>query len=287
MSHATTRQTNLIQAPMNQAATRTLTLCADDFGQSTEINHGILALLSLNRLAAVSVMSQGPAWAVGAPALKVHHQTADLGLHLNLTHRFDRDTYVRPLAAWLISAPLAWVDRPAVRDSFRQQIDLFVKHLGRLPDYLDGHQHVHAFAVIREILVEVIDEYWQAKSKPWVRAPDQLIDDGRVPVKAWVLRTATRGFAAHLENAGLRYPAGFAGLYALTPGANFPERMAGWLRQLPDGTLMMVHPGEQSSDISDSIRDARYVELQYLQSPQFADRLHSSSVQLARLSIAN
>jgi hypothetical protein len=78
-------------------------------------------------------------------------------------------------------------------------------------------------------------------------------------------------------------------LYALTPAANFPERMAGWLRQLPTGTLIMVHPGEQSSDssdISDPIRDARYAELQHLQSLQFADSLQSEGVRLARLSSA-
>ena len=274
------------QATSSQATARTLTLCADDFGQSNDINQGILALLSLNRLAAVSVMSQGPAWAMGAPALKEHQQTADIGLHLNLTHRFDSDTYVRPLAAWLVTAPLGWVDRQAIRDTFCQQIDLFVKHLGRLPDYLDGHQHVHAFAVIRDILVEVIAEYWQGQDEPWVRAPDQLIDNGRVPFKAWVLRTATGGFTAHLNKVGLRYPAGFAGLYALTPEANFPEQMAGWLRQLPTGTLIMVHPGEQSSDVSDPIRDARYAELQHLQSLQFADRLQTAGVRLARLSSA-
>jgi predicted glycoside hydrolase/deacetylase ChbG (UPF0249 family) len=275
------------QAPNSHTTTRTLSLCADDFGQSTEINQGILSLLSLKRLAAVSVMSEGPAWAVGAQALKAHDQTADIGLHLNLTHRFDRHTDMRPLAAWLISASLGWVDRQGVRDAFRQQIDLFVKHLGRLPDYLDGHQHVHAFAVIREILVEVIAEYWQTQAKPWVRAPDQLLDDGRVPLKAWVLRTATSGFAAHLGNAGLRYPPGFAGLYALTLSANFPQLMQVWLQQLPSGTLMMVHPGEQSSDVSDPIRDARYAELQYLQSLQFGDRLHSANVHLARPLIAN
>ena len=279
-------QALISQASMSQAIPRTLTLCADDFGQSTDINQGILALLSLNRLTAVSVMSQGSAWVAGAPALKEHQQTADIGLHLNLTHRFDSDTYVRSLAAWLVSAPLGWVDRQAVRDTFRQQIDLFVKQMGRLPDYLDGHQHVHAFSVIREILVEVIAEYWQAQAKPWVRAPDQLTDNGRVPLKAWVLRTATSGFAAHLNNAGLRYPAGFAGLYALTPEANFPERMASWLRQLPAGTLIMVHPGEQSSDGGDPIRHARYAELQYLQSLQCADALQSASVRLARLSPA-
>lgn len=271
---------------MSQASLRTLTLCADDFGQSAEINEGILALLSLDRLGAVSVMSQGPAWATGASALKGHQQTADIGLHLNLTHRFDSDTYVRSLAAWLVSAPLGWVDRQAVRDTFRQQIDLFVKQLGRLPDYLDGHQHVHAFAVIREILVEVIAEYWQAQAKPWVRAPDQLLENGRVPLKAWVLRTATSGFAAHLDKAGLHYPAGFAGLYALTPEANFPEQMAGWLRRLSAGTLIMVHPGKQSSDVKDPIRDARYAELQHLQSLQFADALQSAGIRLARLSSA-
>ena len=274
------------QATISQATARTLTLCADDFGQSTAINQGILALLSLNRLAAVSVMSQGPAWVMGAPALKEHQQTADIGLHLNLTHRFDSNTYVRPLAAWLVTAPLGWVDRQAIRDAFRQQIDLFVKHLGRLPDYLDGHQHVHAFAVIRDVLVEVIAEYWQAQDKPWVRAPDQLIDNGRVPFKAWVLRTATGGFTAHLNKVSLLYPAGFAGLYALTPEANFPEQMADWLQELPTGTLIMVHPGEQSSDVSDPIRDARFAELQHLQSLQFADRLQTAGVRLARLSSA-
>jgi hypothetical protein len=62
--------------------------------------------------------------------------------------------------------------------------------------------------------------------------------------------------------------------------------MAGWLRQLPTGTLIMVHPGEQSSDISDPIRDARYAELQHLQSLQFADSLQSEGVRLARLSSA-
>lgn len=274
------------EASVSQAITRSLTLCADDFGQSGDINQGILALLKLNRLAAVSVMSQGPAWAEGAPALKEHQHTTDIGLHLNLTHRFDSHTYVRSLSAWLVSASLAWIDRQAVRESFRRQIDLFVKHSGRLPDYLDGHQHVHAFAVIREILVEVIAEYWQTQAKPWVRAPDRLLDNGKVPFKAWVLRTATRGFAAYLTNAGLRYPAGFAGLYALTPSANFPAQMAGWLQQLPTGTLIMVHPGVQSRDARDPIRDARYAELQHLQSTQFAERVQSAGVQLVRLSSA-
>ena len=115
---------------MSQTKPRALTLCADDFGQSHAINQGILTLLALNRLGAVSVMAQGPAWPTGAPALREHRQAVDIGLHLNLTHRFAADDYVRPLAAWLLTAPLGWVDRNAVRDAFRRQLDLFVKQFG-------------------------------------------------------------------------------------------------------------------------------------------------------------
>ena len=268
---------------MSQTTPRALTLCADDFGQSHTINQGILTLLALKRLGAVSVMAQGPAWPSSAPALNEHRQTADIGLHLNLTHRFAVGDYARPLTVWLLSAPLGWVDRNAVRDAYRRQLDLFVKYLGCLPDYLDGHQHVHAFPSIRAVLAEVVAEYWQHAPRPWVRAPDQLNDDGNVPFKAWVLRSASRGFTDFLKGAGLRHNAGFAGLYALTPQANFAALMQGWLRHLPSHTLIMVHPGEASEDANDPIHAARIAELDYLRSEHFGQQLQATEVRLSRL----
>lgn len=268
---------------MNRVNNRLLTLCADDFGQSAAINQGILQLLQLDRLHAVSVMSQGPAWAVGAPALNEFREGVDIGLHLNLTHRFGNDIHARPLSVWLLRAFSGGIDQRAVRDTFRRQIDLFVQQLGRLPDYLDGHQHVHAFPGVREVLPELISEYWQATNPPWVRAPDRLIDDGRVPFKAWVLRRATRGFVERLEHTGLRYNTGFAGLYALTPSADFVQLMQEWLHSLPTNTLMMVHPGEQSDDTHDPIRTARYIELEYLRGAAFGEQLRAAGVTLARL----
>jgi predicted glycoside hydrolase/deacetylase ChbG (UPF0249 family) len=232
-------------------------------------------------------MAQGPAWPSGAPALQEYRQTADIGLHLNLTHRFAVDDYVRPLAAWLLTAPLGWVDSNAVRDAFRRQLDLFVKQFGCLPDYLDGHQHVHAFPSVRAVLAEVIIEYWQGAQRPWVRAPDQLIDDGYMPFKAWVLRSATRGFSNALATAGLQHNAGFAGLYALTPQSNFPALMQRWLKDLPSQTLIMVHPGEASDDADDPISATRSVELAYLSSSDFAQQLLINEVRLSRLSFTD
>lgn len=249
---------------------RLFTLCADDFGQSRPINDAILELVRCYRLGAVSVMSQGPAWEEGARALKECQQMADVGLHLNLTHRFKGSPCVRPLLWWLCAAPLGLIRREPVRAAFQAQIDEFVKHFGRLPDYLDGHQHVHAFPIIREVLTELIADNWQGQPLPWVRAPDCLLDAGRVPLKAWVLRRATRGFAEDLERIGLRHTRRFGGLYALAAQGNFAKLMRGWLNELPSGTLLMVHPGKQSFDLSDSIRAARLEEYAYLNGREFA-----------------
>ena len=39
-----------------------------------------------------------------------------------------------------------------IADEFRRQIDAFAAAMGREPDFLDGHQHVHAFPGVRHAL---------------------------------------------------------------------------------------------------------------------------------------
>jgi predicted glycoside hydrolase/deacetylase ChbG (UPF0249 family) len=261
---------------------RLFTLCADDFGQSVPINEAIIDLVRVHRLGAISVMSQGPAWPQGARALKEYQHVADIGLHLNLTHHFAKSPSIRPLLWWLLAAPRGWVNREAIRAAFQSQIDAFEQHFGRLPDYLDGHQHVHAFPVIRDALTDVIAANWQGQPQPWVRAPDCLVDAGRVPLKAWILKNATCGFADHLQQAGLRYTKRFGGLYALTPMANFPELMRRWLHELPSGTLLMVHPGKPTMIPGDSIATARAVEYDYLHNRGLSDDALSADASFVR-----
>ncbi len=263
---------------------RLFTLCADDFGQSASINEAIVELVRCQRLGAVSVMSQGPAWPDGALALKECQQAADIGLHLNLTHPFPGSLSVRPLAWWLVAAPLGWVERSAVRAAFQSQVDAFVKHFGRLPDYLDGHQHVHALPVVREVLTELVADNWRDQPQPWVRAPDCLLDSGRVPLKAWVLRRATRGFAKHLQRAGLRHTRRFGGLYALDADVDFAGLMGSWLHELPSGTLLMVHPGKESHDPDDPIGAARVAEYNYLNGSELAQHAASAGASFVRFS---
>ena len=268
-------------------ALRRLSLCADDFGQSAAIDAGILSLLGRGRLQATSVLSEGPDWADDAARLQEllaqSEYPAEVGLHLNLTHPFASATLARPLSRWLLASQLRLVSQAAVRDSFLRQVDAFVRHFGRLPDYLDGHQHVHAFPVVRDAVMDIIDRCWQGQgARPWLRVPERLTG-GDAAFKAFVLRTSTRGFGALAESRGLRTTPAFGGMYSLLPDDGFEGRMKRWLREAPDRTLIMCHPGltdRSVPDASDPIAPARAVEYAYLASDAFAADCARSGVTL-------
>jgi len=262
---------------------RRLTLCADDFAQSPAISQGILTLLQHGRLSATSVMTQSPHWPALAAPLRKLQQQADIGLHFNLTHDFaSGPQLIKPLSHWLLLSQLRQLSKPQLRDSLLQQIDLFSQQLGRLPDFIDGHQHVHALPVVRDVLFDAIALRWSDGSKPYLRAPDRLGHPGDSRLKAVVLAQACRGFAAAAEQNGLICNRWFAGLYALQPEAGFAGLMQQWLHACPDGGLMMCHPGLPADDDCDPIAAARAVEYCHLGSQEFADACQQAGVVLAR-----
>ena len=267
---------------------RQLILCADDFGQSEQISLGICNLIAAGRLTATSVMSEGPYWPSGAHKLAALQHLCDIGLHLNLTHVFETDSIEvrkikRPLLYWMLFSELRLLSRGKLAQIFCNQIDDFKKHLGRLPDFIDGHQHIHAFPIIREALTDAIDQRWSAtEKKPWLRAPDQLINGGDAPIKAQIIRFLCAGFTGHAKRHGLRVTYRFGGLYSLQQQADFPAQMQYWLRYAPDGSLLMCHPGAPAVDHQDPINSVRSAEYDYLASSRFAQDCHDAGVQLAR-----
>lgn len=262
---------------------RRLTLCADDYAQSPAISQGIVALLQTGRLSATSVMTQSPHWPALAAPLRELAQQADIGLHFNLTHDFaNGPQLIKPLSHWLLLSQLRCLSRTALRDSLLRQIDQFSQQLGRLPDFIDGHQHVHALPVVRDALFDAIALRWTANSKPYLRAPERLGHPGDSRLKALVLQQACRGFASAAEQKGLHCNQWFAGLYALQPEAGFAGLMRQWLNSCPDGGLMMCHPGLPASDASDPIAAARAVEYQHLSSQAFADDCQQAGMTLGR-----
>lgn len=257
-----------------------LTLCADDFALSLASSWRILELIEHGRLSATSVMPQSVHWAALAPALAAQQASIDVGLHFNLTHPFDEHS--RPLAYWLALSQARMLRKKWLKERLNAQLDLFDKHFQRLPDFIDGHQHVHAFPIVREALFEVIESYWGNAAKPYLRAPDHLAHSGDTVFKAAVLQRSCAGFGTAANAQQLQTPEWFAGLYSLSAKADFAGLMAQWMQAMPAQALVMCHPG--CDEPGDPIGSAREHEYDYLRSSQFLESCERHQLCLARFS---
>ncbi|UTH74895.1 ChbG/HpnK family deacetylase [Chromobacterium sp. IIBBL 290-4] len=260
--------------------TKRLTLCADDFAQSGSISAGILDLIDAGRLSATSVLSQSPHWPELAADLRARAERVDAGLHFNLTHDFGQAA--KPLSHWLMKSQLRQLSQPALRDEALAQIDRFAEHFGRLPDFVDGHQHVHALPVIRDALFDAIQRRWNADALPYLRAPDKLGHPGDNRLKALILRSVCINFDEQARERGFATSSWFGGMYSLTPQADFAGLMQSWLERCQDGALIMCHPGRATQDASDPIAACRGKEWDYLAGDAFAEHCRQRKVSIAR-----
>ncbi len=129
-----------------------ITLCADDYSQSPAISNAILHLVEMGRLDAVSCLTLSPTWRNDARSLIAAENGQHIGLHFNLTFPFDQPE--RKVSKIMAACMLRTIDRTYLRKTFDTQWQSFVRFVGRPPDFVDGHQHVHVLPVVRDIIVE-------------------------------------------------------------------------------------------------------------------------------------
>ena len=253
---------------------KSVVLCADDFGLSADINAGILQLLEQQRLSAVSCMTGLPDWHASARALAPYQSRAVIGLHFNLTE----SARAMPLGKLMLLALTGRINRNWVKTELNLQLDDFESTFGAPPDFIDGHQHVHMFAGIREVLAEVMVQRYSVH-RPWVRQVNPALQGHDARFKALVLRLLGRGFLAQMQHQAIPLTQSFAGLYSLDCDADFPGLLHGWIEQLPDGGLIMCHPGATAGR-ADAMAQTRQNELDYLASDRFIHYLQDQSVNL-------
>ena len=148
----------------NRRQSRPIIVCADDFGIAPGVSDAICGLIAAGRLSATSCMTALPHWTVGAASLQsvVAEFPADVGLHLTLTDHppltrasgLGEHGRLPPLARLLPRALMRGLNREAVLDELRAQLDAFEDAWGAPPDYIDGHQHVHILPIVREAVID-------------------------------------------------------------------------------------------------------------------------------------
>jgi hypothetical protein len=280
---------------MNDAATpRHIWLCADDYGISPGVNRGIRELIERGRLNATSVMMVGPA--IGrdeVAALKTAAAKSPrcaIGLHATLTAPFRPLTmHFKPVDGGLFlpfpkllrAGLMRRLDGEIIHAELMVQLAAFSEAFGRPPDFVDGHQHAQLFPQVREAILAATK---QAAPDAWVRQGGRrapLMQRLGAP-KALVLDILSAQFRKLATRAGIAFNPAFAGAYDFSKAPDFGTLMAGFLKDLPEGGLVMCHPGfvDETLVSLDPLTGQREKEYAFLSGEHFPPLLAMNKVTL-------
>jgi predicted glycoside hydrolase/deacetylase ChbG (UPF0249 family) len=255
---------------------RTVVLCADDYGIAPGVSRGIRELLAAGRLSATSCMVDFPEFRDDGPALAEFAGRADIGLHVALT--IDRG-----LARVMAEAYLRRYSTRAIAAEVDRQLDVFVRVMGRAPDHIDGHQHVHVLPVVRDAVcdaAERVGAYVRNLHVPLTRTL------GRPSTFASAcLSVMSRRIAREAHERGIATNRGFTGTRRFGAATPYRELMSKMIAGARAGELWVCHPGWSDATLArrDAVTAPREAELRYLASGEFVDDLAAAGITLGLL----
>jgi chitin disaccharide deacetylase len=279
---------------MNGRAPRRIWLCADDFGISNSVNTAIRDLIVRGRLNATSVLVAAPSFNRGeARALDVLNSVkprVSIGLHLALTAPFRplskdfaplREGTFLPLVATASHAVMHRFARDALMREISGQMQAFAAAFGRAPDFVDGHQHVHLLPQIGDALLYVVKE---TAPHAWVRQCGRALPFAArlADRKSLLLDAFSYRFRRAAAALGVRTNPAFAGAYEFDDGADFAALFPRFLDALPDGGVVMCHPGFVDAELRrlDPLTTLREKEYAFLAGDAFPALLAAQSMAL-------
>jgi hypothetical protein len=187
-----------------------------------------------------------------------------------------------PLNAMVRMATARRLQPEPLANEIAAQLKKFIDVFGRPPDFLDGHQHIQLFPQVRDAFLKVVAERAPAA---WVRQCGRPRRGRRLrDHKALVLDILSLGFRRRARKLGIAVNPAFAGSYAFTSRANYARLFPRFLSGLPDGGLIMCHPGVVDTELKglDSLTTLREQEFAYFGSDAFLKVLAEHNVALAR-----
>ena len=274
---------------------RRIWLCADDYGIAPGVDAAIRDLIERGRLNATSVMVVAPGFARRSAAMLAALNSAGtraaIGLHVTLTGPLRPrtpdygpavDGAFLPLGATLRLAMQQRLDMSALTREIEAQFVAFSAAFGRPPDYVDGHQHVHLFPQVRHA---VLDATRRLGPKAWVRQCGSSLPLHRrlTDPKGLLIDWLSREFRARADRFGIFTNPAFAGTYTYRANADFEQIFPTFLNGMPEGGLIMCHPGFVDAELiaRDSLTDRREAEYAFLAGEDFPTALAHAGATLA------
>ncbi|MCC6171797.1 MAG: ChbG/HpnK family deacetylase [Gammaproteobacteria bacterium] len=264
--------------------------CVDDFGLSPAVNRSVLSLAREHRISATSCLVNLPDCTPQAMS-ELPSLDLDLGLHLNFTEGAPLSRRLRnawpkfpSLGRLLVASHLGRLPVTGVQDECRAQLERFVQLVGRAPDFVDGHQHVHHLPVIRDAWLVALGS---RGPRLYVRDTASLRGPGWAIKRLLIRGTGARALQRQLRQQNLLAGGPLFGTYDLRP-RNYRTAMRRWLASLADDGLrrglLFCHPADIDAAASggDPIAAARQAEWAYFSSSAWPEDLAEFGIGLAR-----
>lgn len=275
-------------------------LCADDFALTAGVSRGVLRLLEAGRLSATGAMTNRPHWPANARELVAFVGRADLGVHLNLTcaHPLTEMPGFAPgrsfptLGTVLRASLLGRLPLSEIAAEIDAQCAAFEDATGRMPDFIDGHQHVHGLPGIRDLVLMVASRRYPGVPKPWLRMSGDCLN--RIAArrafagKALTVTALTAGFRSRAKALGFPVNNGFAGFSNFDPAADYAAQFARYLVAPGTRHLVMCHPGEVDDELAglDPVVATRGQELAFFESAKCDEVMAAEGMRIARMGAA-
>jgi len=216
---------------------------------------------------------------------------AAIGLHLALTAPFRpvsgtfapsaADGFL-PLGVTLRHALLHRLRHDALTTEIAGQLERFTAAFGRAPDFVDGHQHVQLFPQICEAVLRLVRE---KAPQAWVRQCGRVMPFAArlADRKGLLLDLLSFRLRRRARALGVRTNRAFAGTYEFDRGADFPGIFPRFLERLPDGGVVMCHPGFVDAELQrlDPLTTQREQEYAFFADDSFPALLKRCGVVLA------
>jgi len=255
-----------------------LIVAADDFAQNAAVDDGILSLIAAGHITATSCLVASPRWPEAARRLERDIRAkADIGVHLDLTE------FVRPAGGHLglvLACYAGLLSLQKLRVLIDEQLQRFEDAVGTVPDYVDGHRHVHQLPRIRDSLLAALLARYGARL-PWVRV-SRATGMG-VGVKAHIVSSlGGRELAGRCRAFGVACNTRLLGFYNFAhEQADHHQRLSRWLAQAQTGDVLMCHPASRAQ-ADDPIGSARHAEFRALEGNWWVQALAQEGIELTR-----
>lgn len=244
---------------------------ADDLGYSSAVNTAITELAENQALQATSYMAFGEISPEHRARLLTLRDRDDfkIGLHTDFTsHLIPEGVIKKPLKTLILHSVVRQLNITQIQTSIQTQFERFEQTWGFLPDFIDGHEHVHQFAQIRQVLLNECKKHYSPDCLPLIRSTKPF--SGTRTLKAHIIyllggRSMRR--LAHAQDFPMNE--GFGGVYNFQADeSKLVQLWNTWLNQAKkEGGIIMCHPALTTFEtVNDPIAQARLREFNYLQS---------------------